>query len=200
MPRLILGSASPRRVALLRQLGIEFSVRASDIPENADEHEAPAEFATRLARAKGAAVSNQAGDAWVLSADTIVVIDGIVLGKPADAAAARQMLRRLSGRTHEVLTAMTLTAPRGVLADEILVRSMVEFHDLDAADIEAYIATGEPFDKAGAYGIQGAASPFVRRVTGSYSNVVGLPTDEAGEMLRRHGFAAAVDRSAMPSS
>src|SRR5215831_17700768 len=132
MPRLILGSASPRRAALLRQLGIEFSIRPADVREVAAPGEAAADFARRMAREKGAAVAAAHGDAWVLSADTIVVVDGSVLGKPVDAADASAMLRRLAGRTHDVLTAVALTAPSGAPAGEVLVRSTVEFRPLTA--------------------------------------------------------------------
>jgi len=191
MARLILGSASPRRAALLRELGVEFSVQASDVPELRAAGESAADFARRLAHAKGAAVSAASADAWVLSADTIVVVDGIVLGKPTDAADAASMLRQLAGRSHEVMTAVALTAPGGALADEVLVCSSVEFRPLTEAEIDAYIATGEPFDKAGAYGIQGNAARFVRRVAGSYANVVGLPIDEVRDILRRHDLLAA---------
>lgn len=188
MPRLILGSASPRRTALLRELGVNFTVRVSGAAEVAVNGETAEAFAQRLAREKGAAVAG--GDGWVLSADTVVVVDAVVLGKPADADDARRMLRVLSGRNHHVLTAVALTRPNGELADELLVRTAIAFRPIGDAEIDAYIATGEPFDKAGAYGIQGAAGAFVERVDGSYSNVVGLPVDEVRALLERHGFLA----------
>lgn len=188
MPRLVLGSASPRRAALLREIGVDFTVRASDAPEVVATGESAADFARRVARDKGAAVARESGAAWVLSADTVVVVDGAVLGKPGDAASARQMLQRLSGRAHEVLTAVALTAPGGGLAADVLVRSTVEFRPLTAAEIDAYIATREPLDKAGAYAIQGGAAAFVQRVIGSRTNVVGLPLDEVRELLARRGL------------
>jgi septum formation protein len=188
MPRLVLGSASPRRAALLRQLGVEFGVHASDVPEIPGAGETPVDFAARVAREKGAAVAARVADAWVLAADTIVVVDGVVLGKPADAADAGQMLRRLSERRHEVVTAVALIAPGGRLAEEVLGRSTVSFRALTSEEIDAYVATGEPLDKAGAYAIQGGAAGFVERVSGSYTNVVGLPIDEVRELLRRHGL------------
>ena len=191
MPGLVLGSASPRRAALLRQLGLDFSVCPSDVPEVAAAGETATDLARRLAREKGAAVACSRTDAWVLSADTIVVVDGAVLGKPADAAEAGQMLRRLSDRAHEVFTAVALTAPGGAPAGEVLVRSRVEFRPLSAAEIDAYVATDEPFDKAGAYAIQGGAAHFVRRVDGSYTNVVGLPIDETRDLLARAGLLPA---------
>jgi septum formation protein len=154
--------------------------------------ESAGEFALRTAREKGATVAGQGCDAWVLSADTIVVIDGDVLGKPRDAADARAMLWRLSGRAHEVMTAVVLTAPENRTPPaELLVRTAVEFRSLSDDEVDAYIATGEPFDKAGAYGIQGAAAPFVARVEGSYSNVVGLPVDEVRALLERFGLLTA---------
>ena len=191
MPGLVLGSASPRRAALLRQVGLDFSVCPSDVPEVAAAGETATDLARRLAREKGTAVARSRTDAWVLSADTIVVVDGAVLGKPADAAEAGQMLRRLSDRAHEVFTAVALTAPGGEPAGEVLVRSRVEFRPLSAAEIDAYVATDEPFDKAGAYAIQGGAAHFVRRVDGSYTNVVGLPIDETRDLLARAGLLPA---------
>jgi septum formation protein len=185
MSRLILGSASPRRAALLRELGAEFAVCASDVPEVAGAGEPAEAFARRMAREKGTAVAQVRAGAWVLSADTIVVVDGVVLGKPANTHDARHMLQRLSGRVHEVVTAVALIGPDGQLAAELLVRSAVEFRPLGAAQIDEYVAGGEPLDKAGAYGIQGAAAAFVAAVRGSYSNVVGLPLDEVRDLLER---------------
>jgi septum formation protein len=158
---LVLGSGSPRRAALLRELGVAFAVRVSDVPEVPCAGEEAADFARRAAREKGCAVAGDCDGAWVLAADTVVVVDGEILGKPVDAADARGMLARLSGRAHEVLTAVALIAPGGEPAEELLMRSAVEFRDLGADEIDAYIATGEPFDKAGAYGIQGGAALFV---------------------------------------
>jgi septum formation protein len=198
MARLVLGSGSPRRAALLRQLGVEFSVHPSDVPEIAGEREAPADFVRRLAREKGVAVAAKVSDAWVLSADTIVVVDGEVLGKPADADVARQMLRRLSGRDHEVVTAVVLMAPGGTFAAEVLGRSTVTFRTVTADELDAYVATGEPLDKAGAYAIQGGAARFVERVVGSYTNVVGLPMDEVRDLLHRHGLLAEASSGRAP--
>jgi septum formation protein len=122
----------------------------------------------------------------VLAADTVVVIDGRILGKPRDRADARTMLTTLSGRTHEVLTAVALCRPAGEI-DEVLVRSTVEFRHLTAREIEDYLDCDEPYDKAGAYAVQGRAAGFVARVHGSYTNVVGLPIDEVRALLHRHG-------------
>ena len=187
MRRLVLGSASPRRVALLRELSVAFEVRPAAIDETQRAGESPDAFARRMAREKGTAVARTTDGAWVLSADTIVVVDDVVLGKPVDAADALRMLRRLSNRSHAVLTAVALTSGE-CLQDELLVRSAVEFRALTDAEIAAYVAGGEPFDKAGAYAIQGGAAGFVRRVAGSYTNVVGLPVDEVGALLDRHGI------------
>jgi septum formation protein len=186
MSSLVLGSASPRRVALLRTLGVDFTVQASEVPEVATPGESAAAFASRLAREKGLAVAQLRPDSWVLAADTVVVIGEQILGKPADEAEARDMLRRLSGRRHEVLTAVALVAPGGALADAALVRSAVLFRSITAAQIAAYVASGEPADKAGAYAIQGGAAAFVERVDGSTTNIIGLPMDEVAAMLRRH--------------
>jgi len=199
MPPLILGSASPRRAALLRELRVEFVVRPSGAAEVAAAGESAQEFARRIAREKGAAVAAE-HRAWVLSADTVVVVDGTVLGKPDDASDARRMLRRLSGREHQVMTAVALTQPDGSIADELIVSSTVEFRSLSAAEIDAYIASGEPFDKAGAYGIQGGAARFVVRVHGSYSNVVGLPMDEVRNLLERYGILPVEARRGARSS
>lgn len=200
MPRLILGSASPRRAELLRALGVDFEVRASDVPETPRVGEAAQDLAQRLARDKGVAVAGSGdGTAWVLSADTVVVLDGIALGKPADAAEARAMLRALSGRAHAVITAVALSRPDGSTAAEIAVQSTVEMRPLGDAEIEAYLATGEPYDKAGGYGIQGGASRFVTRVSGSYTNVVGLPVDEVRTLLARFGLLPAARGAAGPA-
>lgn len=186
-PPLILGSASPRRAALLRELGVAFVVHASDIPEEPADGETAAAFARRAACEKGAAVACDRCHAWVLAADTIVVVDGAILGKPRDAAEAGRMLGRLSGRAHEVLTAVALVAPGGALTEAFVVATRVEFRPLDAAEIDAYVATGEPLDKAGAYALQGGAAAFVAAVHGSASNVIGLPLDEVRALLARHG-------------
>lgn len=187
-PPLVLGSASPRRAALLRQLGIEFTVQASDIPEEPVAGEGAGAFARRAACEKGAAVARERDHDWVLSADTIVVVDGIILGKPRDAAEAERMLAQLAGRAHEVLTAVALFAPGAALVESFVVATAVEFRPLDAAEIAAYVATGEPLDKAGAYALQGGAAGFVRAVRGSSSSVIGLPLDEVRTLLARHGL------------
>lgn len=182
---LILGSASPRRAALLREMGVPFRVCASDVPETPEPGEAPAAFARRAAADKGGAVARRCPGEWVLAADTVVAIDGRILGKPRDGADARRMLRLLAGRRHQVLTAVALFSPAGACAGAEVVGTGVTFRALSEAEIAAYVATGEPADKAGAYAIQGGAAGFVRAVEGSYSNVVGLPVDEVRALLAR---------------
>lgn len=173
LPRIVLASQSPRRADLLRAAGMAFDVRVADVPEDVLAGEPPSEYVTRLAVAKARAVFRP-GDV-VLGADTTVVVDGEVLAKPADAADATRMLRRLAGRTHEVLTGICVLDDRALRTD--VARTVVEFAPMSDAEIAWYVASGEPMDKAGAYGIQGRASRFVRRIEGSYANVVGLPVE-----------------------
>jgi septum formation protein len=184
--KLVLASASPRRRELLARAGFEFEVRPSEIPEFPSPGETPEVFARRAAREKALDVAARAEPGTlVLGADTVVALGDEILGKPADAAEAGQMMRRLSGRTHRVTTAVCLVrAPDRVeaLGEE---STAVTFRALSDAEIREYVATGEPFDKAGGYGIQGHAAKFVERVEGDYSNVVGLPVARVAEMLRR---------------
>jgi septum formation protein len=170
-PRVILASQSPRRRDLLDLVGIEHEVRPADIDERYLPDEVPRAHAQRLAREKAAAL--QSSDAVVIGSDTIVVVDGEVLGKPSDAADAARMLRRLQGRSHVVITAVAV-AWRGQMAADAE-EAGVTFHHLSDAEIDAYIRTGEPMDKAGAYGIQGYGATIVRRVDGDYFAVMGLP-------------------------
>jgi septum formation protein len=169
---LILASRSPRRAEILRQAGIPFTVRAADIDESPLEAERPGPYVRRLAEAKARAIA-AAPDEIVLAADTTVVSHGEFLGKPVDAADARRMLTLLSGRRHEVLTGISLRRGEQILTDHAL--TAVWFAPLTADEIDAYIASGEPMDKAGAYAIQGLASKFVERIDGCYFNVMGLP-------------------------
>jgi septum formation protein len=184
MPTLLLASASPRRRELLAARGVAFRVEVSDVPETPVPGETPAELARRLATAKALAVARRWPGHFVLGADTVVVVDGVSFGKPADRADARRMLVALSGRSHRVLTAVALIGPDGH-TDDVLVESDVEFRHLRTEEIEAYLDSDEPFDKAGAYAIQGAAGSFVRRVSGSFTNVVGLPVREVSALLQR---------------
>lgn len=183
---LYLASQSPRRQELLQRLGLPFAVLDVEVPEQRAPAETPVDYVRRVAAAKAAAgLSRLAAeaDAVVIGADTEVVLDGGVFGKPRDAGDAGAMLRRLSGRTHEVVSAVSvLSAGRGAQA---LCVSQVRFADLDAATIAAYVAGGEAFGKAGAYAIQGAAQAFIAHLSGSYSAVMGLPLFETAGLLRQ---------------
>jgi septum formation protein len=182
---LILASASPRRQELLRAAGIAITVQPTNIPEVPLDGEAAKTFAERLAREKAWAIFKQRPADFVLGADTVVVVDTEILGKPRNPADAERMLGLLSGRTHEVITAVCVmgpkaNAPAGVKNDATLgdTRSettVVTMSTISAEEIRAYIATGEPMDKAGAYAIQGQASKFIDRIEGCYFNVMGLP-------------------------
>ena len=180
---LILASSSPRRAELLRAAGIDFDVQSADLDETAYAGETPDAYVRRLAAEKARTVLVHGGAAVVLAADTTVVIDETILGKPADEEDAARMLRLLSGRTHEVLTAVSVARAGAVMLTEVE-RTIVEFAPLSQFEIDWYVATGEPRDKAGAYAIQGYASRFVTRIDGSYSNVVGLPVALVYEILK----------------
>jgi len=189
-PQVILASASPRRAQLLRQVGIEPICRPANIDESPLENETPAAYSLRLAKAKAAAILNQdetlaQAHLPVLGSDTIVVLEGKLLGQPKDAAEARAMLRALSGKTHQVITAVAVWH-RGHW-QQALSTSEVRFRDLDDAEIRDYVATGEPLDKAGAYAIQGYAAAFVPEITGSFSGIMGLPLFETMALLKNTG-------------
>jgi septum formation protein len=171
--RLILASGSARRAELLRAAGIAFEIAPAEIDERPLSGETPAAYVERLAREKAQAVARRHPDAAILGADTTVVVDGIILGKPADDGDARSMLATLSGRTHDVLTGIALIK-NGRLVSAVET-TRVRFARLSDDDITWYVASGEPRGKAGAYAIQGLASRFVDGIEGSYSNVVGLP-------------------------
>lgn len=169
---LVLASRSPRRSELLRSAGISFTVRPADVDETPWAGEDAAGYALRIAEAKALAIEAAPGEV-VLGADTVVVIDGQLLGKPTDAADAERMLRLLSGRCHEVITGVCLRRAGEIVRDRAVTR--VWFTALSDKEILDYVSSGEPMDKAGAYAIQGLASKFIPRVDGSYTNVVGLP-------------------------
>jgi septum formation protein len=170
--KLVLASRSPRRAELLKAAGFEFTVRVADIDETPREGEDSRDYVLRLAEEKARAV--EAGDdEVVLAADTTVVLGNEIMGKPADAADAARMLRALAGQRHEVITAICLRRKDRVICD--IATTSVWFAPLSDTEIADYVASGEPMDKAGAYGIQGLASKFVERIEGSYTNVVGLP-------------------------
>lgn len=199
--RLLLASASPRRRELLRAAGVAHECRAAAIAEEPRSGEGPAAFARRLAREKAEAVAGGAeatSARWVLGADTIVVLDGEIFGKPRDARDAIAMLERLAGRRHRVLTAVCLLGPgeeRGRRLREFAVESRVELRRAPREVFEAYVASGEPLDKAGSYALQGEGARFVARVEGSRSNVIGLPLDETLADLRGLGLATQGTRS-----
>ena len=186
MSDLILASASPRRQSLLRSAGILFTVRPADVDESMLPGEAPTAYVRRIATIKAQA---GAADDTVIAADTIVELHGTVLGKPADAAEAAAFLERLSGRSHRVYTCVVLRSGGSITT--MIVSSLVQFRALSGNDIAAYVATGEPFDKAGAYGIQGAGMGLVQSVQGSYTNVIGLPLAETLALLQQAGIQVA---------
>jgi len=185
--KLILASGSPRRQQLLREAGIQFEAYAPDISEEQHPGEQATDYALRLAQEKAEKVAQQFPQHVVLAADTIVVVDGQSLGKPSDERDAERMLRLLSGRSHQVTTAVSVVVP-GKPGHTNSRTTEVHFRDVTAREIQEYIATGEPMDKAGAYAIQGGAAPWVVRVDGEYSNVVGLPLSLVTEMLHTCGF------------
>ena len=184
-PTLLLASSSPRRREILNALGLRFSVQVNEIDECPLPDESPEQLVLRLAQAKAsAAVCGH--DEFAIGADTTVVLDSEVLGKPVDRSDAIAMLLRLSGRSHQVLTAVALRGPLGV--ETALSRTRVSFREIRRDEALAYWQSGEPRDKAGAYGIQGLGGLFVSGIEGSYSGVVGLPIFETAELLRQAGF------------
>jgi septum formation protein len=194
---LVLASASPRRQELLKNAGIEFVVRPSDIPEIPLAGEAPRAFGERMAREKARALRALAmgsgdrrpttdNDSVILAADTVVAVGDEILGKPENAADAARMLRLLSNRTHEVITAVCLLGTG--FEDVRSETTAVHFNAMTDVDITDYVASGEPMDKAGAYAIQGRASRWISKIEGDYYNVVGLPVDLVWRMLREHGL------------
>ncbi len=190
-PRIYLASRSPRRAELLQQIGIDYLILPSDVDESLLVGELPEDYVLRLASTKaracltGLAVANLLM-LPILAADTTVCVDGMILGKPESDEEARTMLASMSGRWHEVHTGLALASAHGV--ETALSTTRVELAVLSAADIAAYIATGEPHDKAGAYGIQGLAGTFIRRIEGSYSGVMGLPIFETATLLKKAGI------------
>ncbi len=192
---LVLASASPRRLDLLRNAGIAFTVHPADIDETALNGELPVACAERLAREKALTISKARPQDLILGADTVVVVNDTMLAKPVDTEDAARMLRLLSGRVHQVITGVCLVAPRqqkGKHAGQQLrtnittasETTLVTFSEMSDSDIRGYVATGEPMDKAGAYAIQGMASRWIPRIEGDYSNVVGLPVALVYRMLR----------------
>ena len=186
--KLILASASPRRRKLLDNLGLIFSVEVADIEERPRAHETPQQFVLRAATEKAHAISRHHPDGWALGADTVVVFDNRILGKPVDAGDAMRMLTLLAGKWHEVLTGFCLCIEDNPNLTARVVTTAVKFMDFDNAIATGYVQTGEPLDKAGAYGIQGMGGFLVERINGSYSNVVGLPLAEVLAALLEQGI------------
>jgi len=186
----VLASASPRRAALLASAGVRVTVAPSGVAETVRTGEDPSSHARRLAGAKARDVALRTDARFFVGADTVVVLDGAMLGKPVDAAEAAEMLRRLSGRVHEVLTGYEVYDRETDRALGGIVSTRVQFKALRDAEIATYIGTGDALDKAGAYGIQGGAAYMVERLDGSYTNVVGLPLAEVVEALIRIGAVA----------
>ncbi|MDJ0666031.1 MAG: Maf family protein [Desulfobacterales bacterium] len=192
---LILASQSPRRKYLLEQAGLTFRVIPSRIDESKRPLSPPGDYVQSLAIAKAEDVARSNPDSWVLGADTIVAVDGRMLGKPKSAQEAHIMLRRLSGKTHQVFTGFCICRQRTARQLADTVRTEVTVKTLTDQEINWYISTGEPFDKAGAYAIQGLGTFLVRRINGSYTNVVGLPVCEVVEILIREGVMGLEGRS-----
>ena len=179
---LILASASPRRQELLKLFGVPFSVRVADIDETMDPGKPPYDEVARVSHLKANAIAREAGDV-VIAADTIVVCEGHVLGKPRSEAEAADMLQLLSGRDHQVMTGCTIL--RDETCETFTEVTDLHFRPLRRSEIDRYVASGEPMDKAGAYGIQGGAALFCERMVGDYYNVMGLPVCRLGETLRK---------------
>ncbi len=187
---IILASQSPRRRELLAQAGLGFTVIHSGFDEEAVALTEPTTYVQTLARGKAEEVSRRCPGNWILGADTIVVIDGTILGKPRSTNEARRMIRRLSGQTHQVYTGYAICSPRGVRTVTEVVRTDVTFKRLSGEEIEWYIHTPEPYDKAGGYAVQGLGGMMVREICGSYTNVVGLPVCEVMDFLIRERVVA----------
>jgi septum formation protein len=191
-PLLILASGSPRRRMLLREAGFAFRIVVPDVDESTAPGELPEDVVARLALDKArAALAKTAPGERVLAADTVVAIDGEILGKPRDPAHAVQMLLQLAGRTHRVFTGFALLARDPALEEHGVEESHVTFRPIGADEAEAYVATGEPLDKAGAYAAQGRGAGFIARIQGSRSNVIGLPMERVVPILERWGLERA---------
>jgi septum formation protein len=184
-PRIILASASPRRRELLGLIRLPFEVVASHIEEVHTPGETVEEYVSRLATDKAGSISSQHPTAWVLAADTVVYLDGKILEKPVDAADAQRMLRSLAGRRHTVYSGVCLRRGEPAYKETTVVQTFVDMGRMSESDIEWYVATGEPLDKAGAYAVQGIGSIFIDGVAGNFTNVVGLPLSTVAAMFQR---------------
>lgn len=186
--KFVLASGSPRRRELLRGIGLDFEVVASTIEEGARDGEKPSQYVTRLAEEKAADVARTRPASWIIAADTIVCLDGRILEKPRDRADAISILQTLTGREHIVYTGLTLRRERPPHRDVRVAETRVRMAKLTREEIEWYVDTGEPMDKAGAYAVQGIGAMFVESIEGNYSNVVGLPLSMLLDMMRRAGI------------
>jgi septum formation protein len=199
MVKFILASSSPRRRELLASIGLDFEVRPSHVPEVHEPGEAPAEYVARLSRDKAHALASANREDWVIAADTTVVLGDQLLEKPVDADDAARMLTTIAGRTHVVYTGVTLENISREWKDTRVAATEVTMLPLSAADIQWYVATGEPLDKAGAYAAQGVGGMFIEAIRGSYTNVVGLPLATLFQMLRDAGIdPLTVQRQSQP--
>jgi len=186
MTHIILASTSPRRRELLRQIGLKFDVLPSNAPEDYEPGMAPIDVVRMLAERKAADIAKANPDSFVIAADTVVTADGEILGKPGTAERAVQMLQKLNGRAHQVMTGLALQCVNKGIRETLDVTTYVTFGELSKSIIEQYVATGEPLDKAGAYGVQGIGAVLVKSISGSYYNVVGLPLFEIASAIERH--------------
>jgi septum formation protein len=185
---LILASSSPRRAAYLRELGFSFRRVVPDVDERVRRGESPRRYVRRVAEAKAGVVSERYPEDWVVGADTTVVVDGLILGKPADERDARRMLKLLSGRSHQVVSAVVLARFQDRVLRSRIATTRVFVRKLAPEEIRGYVETGEPMDKAGAYGIQGVGSFLISRIEGSFSNVAGFPLEKFFELWNDAGL------------
>ncbi|MGD0278860.1 MAG: Maf family protein [Smithella sp.] len=181
----ILASESPRRREILKSVGLNFKIIPAHVNENYFAGESPQEHVKRLARDKAMVIARKYPEAWVLGADTIVVIDGIILGKPGNKTRARKMLERLSGREHKVFTGFSITHIASRICQTKVIQSAVRFKTISPEELDWYLACDEPYDKAGGYAIQGKGAYFIKSIRGSYTNVIGLPLCELLETLKK---------------
>jgi septum formation protein len=193
--RFVLASSSPRRRELLKSIGLEFDVVPSHIPEQRADGETPEEYVARLSREKARAIGEKHPDRWIIAADTTVVLGDQVLEKPVDDADAKRMLSAISGDTHVVFTGVTLRRIQPVYTDTHVTATEVRMLPMTSHDIDWYVATGEPRDKAGAYAAQGLGGMFIDSIHGSFTNVVGLPLASLFQMLRKAGIDPLYNRS-----
>lgn len=194
--RFILASSSPRRRELLGSIGAEFDVIPSHIPEERREGETPEEYVARLSREKAHAIAEKHPERWIIAADTTVALNDLVLEKPIDADDAKRMLKAIAGKTHVVYTGVTLTRREPHYLDTHVATSEVRMLPLTQRDIDWYVATREPLDKAGAYAAQGVGGLFIDSIHGSFTNVVGLPLALLFQMLRKAGIDPLYNRTA----